>query len=65
MSEDWNQIIGQLQAVMDDEVANDRECGCQLVIYQHGKKVVDLCAGYTSPDKTEAITRDHLFPIFS
>ena len=45
MNEDWNKISAQLQAVMDDEVANERECGCQLVIYQHGEKVVDLCAG--------------------
>lgn len=65
MSKNWNWIAEKIQAVMDEEVALGRECGCQMVIYEKGEKVLDLVAGYTSSDKKEKVDKNHLFPIFS
>lgn len=59
---DFSKII---QEILDDAVTRDEELGCQMVIYQDGEKIIDICAGYTSPDKNEKINQDTLFPVFS
>lgn len=65
MSENWNEIARKIQFIMDEEVAMGRECGCQMVIYEKGKKVLDLVSGYTTFEQKEKINPRHLFPIFS
>ena len=65
MSENWKEIGNKIQKIMDEEVALKRECGCQMVIYQEGEKVLDLVSGYTSFDRKTPVNSRHLFPIFS
>ena len=65
MNKNWNVLAEILQNIMDDEVKNGRECGCQLCIFEHGQKVLDLCSGYTDVSGTKKVTSDTLFPIFS
>ena len=50
---------------MDEFTASGEECGCQLVIYHHGKLQVDLFSGYTSEERKEKVTSETLFPIYS
>ena len=46
----------ELQQIMDEATDSGEECGCQLAIFQHGKPVLSLVSGYTSADRTEAMT---------
>jgi CubicO group peptidase (beta-lactamase class C family) len=55
----------RLQQLLDDYTADDRECGCQLVIYHCGEKVVDIVSGYRSMEKEQKVDRKTLFPVFS
>lgn len=57
--------IRKLQALLDDAVASGLECGCQLAIYENGELVADLCSGYTTPEQTQKVMSDTLFPVFS
>ena len=65
INRNWHQLAIALQMIMDDETASSRECGCQLCIYDHGEKVIDLCSGYTAPDQQQEVSADTLFPLFS
>lgn len=65
MNRDWASLRHELQYILDDEVANGNECGCQLCICEHGKTVIDLAAGYTTADKTQRVSANSLFPLFS
>ena len=58
-------LCRRLQAAMDAACASGEECGCQLTVYRHGKLVCDLCAGWTTPEKTREVTPRTLFPVFS
>ncbi len=55
----------RLQEAMDNMTACKEECGCQLVIYIEGEKVIDLVSGYTSAERSRKVESDTLFPIFS
>lgn len=54
-----------IQKILDDAIIQGEELGSQIVIYQHGKKIIDICAGYTGIDKKMKVNPDTLFPIFS
>lgn len=54
-----------IQKILDDAIIQGEELGCQIVIYQYGEKVIDICAGYTSLEKNEKVNPDTLFPVFS
>ena len=58
-------LILQLQKVMDDYTARGEECGCQLTVYRYGEMVCELCSGWTTPEKTQPVTPETLFPVFS
>lgn len=55
----------ELQKIMDLKTETGGECGCQLVIFQKGKKVLDLVSGYTSPERNQKVNSQHLFPLYS
>ncbi|MBQ9338440.1 MAG: beta-lactamase family protein [Lentisphaeria bacterium] len=55
----------KLQQVMDEATASGEECGCQLAIFHRGKPVLSLVSGYTSAARTEKVTEQTIFPIFS
>ena len=55
----------RLQEAMEEMISRKEECGCQLVIYLEGEKVIDLTAGYTSEERNKKVESDTLFPIFS
>ena len=57
--------VDKLQQILDEFVNSGKECGLQLTIYQGGKLAADLCSGYTDSDRTQKVTKDSLFPIFS
>ena len=57
--------VDKLQLILNDFVDSGKECGLQLTIYQGGKLAADLCAGYTDSTRTQKVTQDSLFPIFS
>ncbi len=65
MKKNWRTLLPFLQKIIDDEIRCGNECGCQLCIRHHGELVVDIAAGYTSPEQKEKITGDSLFPVFS
>ena len=65
MIRNWKERTDRLRNVMEEAVASGEECGCQLVVYEDGERVVDLCAGFTAPDRRIPIRTDALFPIFS
>ena len=58
-------LIEKLQQTMDEHVANNSECGCQLVIYQNGELICNLVAGYLDNSKTTLVNKNTLFPVFS
>lgn len=55
----------RLQEMMEEMISQREECGCQLVIYLEGEKVIDLAAGYTTPERDKKVDTSTLFPIFS
>ena len=57
--------VDKLQQILNDFVDSGKECGLQLTIYQNGVPAADLCAGFTDSSRTQKITKDSLFPIFS
>ncbi|MBO4345025.1 MAG: beta-lactamase family protein [Victivallales bacterium] len=65
MRKDWDNLRDSLQRILDDGVERGEECGCQLAIYDGGRLVVDLAAGYYTPERERKVTTDSLFPIFS
>ena len=65
MIRNWKRTAEQLRKCMEEAVASGGECGCQLVVYQEGERVVDLCAGFAAPDRRVPIGRESLFPVFS
>lgn len=65
MKKNWRTLIPVLQEIIDDEIRSGNECGCQLCIRHHGEMVVNIAAGYTDSQKSEKITADSLFPVFS
>ena len=65
MRKDWNNLRSALQQLLDESVEAGEECGCQLAIYDGGHLVVDLAAGYYTPEHNRKVTQDSLFPIFS
>ncbi len=58
-------LVQYLQNILDQAVESGEECGCQLTVYQNGKLVCDLAAGFTDPGKQQKVSPDTLFPIFS
>lgn len=58
MNKDWEKLSPVLQDILDDEIANGNEAACQLCIFDHGEKVIDLAAG-------KNVDTESLFPIFS
>ncbi len=65
MRKDWNNLRPALQQLLEAGVELGEECGCQLAIYDGGKLVIDIAAGYYAPDRSRKVTQDSLFPIFS
>ena len=57
--------VDKLQQILNDFVDSGKECGLQLTIYQGGQLAADLCAGFTDSSRTQKVTKDSLFPIFS
>ena len=57
--------VDKLQQILNDFVDSGKECGLQLTIYQGGQLAADLCAGFTDSSRTQKVTADSLFPIFS
>ena len=55
----------RLQTLLDCAVESGEECGCQLAVYWNGEPVLSLVSGYTTPERTETIREQSLFPIFS
>ncbi len=55
----------KLQKILDDAAASGEECGCQLAVFQNGKPILSLSAGFTAPDHTIPVNENTLFPIFS
>lgn len=55
----------RLQEAMDEMIAKKEECGCQLVVYLEGEKVIDIASGYTSEKRDKKVDANTLFPIFS
>lgn len=53
-----------LQRLLDEATASGEECGCQLVIYQHGRLLADLSSGHVAPGGA-AVTGRTLFPVYS
>ena len=58
MNRNWKKLHPVLQNILDDEIAAGNENGCQLCIFDHGEKVIDLAAG-------KGVSTESLFPIFS
>jgi len=54
-----------VRALLEEMVSSGYTAGAQAVIYDHGEKIVSAVAGYTSGDRTEALTEAHLFPVYS
>ena len=65
MEKNWEKLRPVLQEILDSEVANGNECGCQLCIIEHGKKVIDLAAGHDYKDENKKVSTDTLFAIYS
>ena len=59
------ELVKRLQDILDGQVENGEECGCQLAIFRDGVPVADLAAGWADPARTRKITPDSLFPVFS
>ena len=57
--------IEKLQQILDRSTSSGEECGLQLAIYQNGKLEAEICSGYTDGTRTQLVTNDSLFPIFS
>ena len=58
-------LIEKLQQALDFHIANNSECGCQLVIYRDGELVCDLISGYLDSSRERKVDRNTLFPVFS
>src|SRR5688572_14663753 len=58
-------IQKKLQSLLDTVIADGRERGMQLAVYQNGKLIVDAWAGHMDPDKAKPVVADTLFPVFS
>ena len=58
MNKNWEKLRPVLQNILDDEIAAGNENGCQLCIFDHGEKVIDLAAG-------KGVSTESLFPLFS
>lgn len=65
MNKSWNDVRNTLQHILNDEVDSNLECGCQLCIIEHGKVVINLCAGTFHANDPRPITPDTLMPVFS
>ncbi len=65
MRKDWDNLRPALQNLLDESVELGEECGCQLAIYDGGRLVIDLAAGYFTPERERRVMQDSLFPIFS
>lgn len=55
----------EIQTFIDRAVADGRERGVQVAIYQHGKLIVDAVSGFTSPAASTKVTSETIFPVFS
>ena len=58
-------LIAQLQALLDQAVADGSELGLQLALYEHGQPVASLVAGFADAQRRRPIREDTLFPVFS
>ncbi len=65
MKKNWRALLPALQEIINDEIRNGNECGCQLCIRHHGEVVVDIAAGYTTPEQNEKVSGNSVFPVFS
>lgn len=54
----------KIQEILNEAVSSGLEHGVQCVVWRHGKKIVDACAGTRLPDG-EPVTPETLFPVFS
>ena len=57
--------VGELQQALERAVTSGAECGVQLVVYEHGKLVADLCAGYADKAHKVPVSSHTLFPVYS
>lgn len=64
MNTDWRLLTPELQKILDEATGSGEECGCQLVIYHHGIRAVNLVSGCFGPNR-QKVTPDTLFPIYS
>lgn len=60
-----NDLVKRLQDILDSQVENGAERGCQLAVFRDGVLIADLAAGWTDPARTKKVTPDSLFPVFS
>ena len=65
MNKNWESAIPELEAIFRDEIAKGNECGCQLCIYEHGKKVIDIAAGFFDASCQKKVSETDIFPLFS
>jgi CubicO group peptidase (beta-lactamase class C family) len=55
----------KVQDVLDLAVENERECGCQAVLFIEGELAANAFAGYTDWTKTKKVDQDTIFPVYS
>lgn len=61
-------VAPEFERVRDAVLENfsqDDELGCQVAIFRNGEPVVDLCAGWADRKKTEPVSDETLFSVFS
>jgi CubicO group peptidase (beta-lactamase class C family) len=61
----WPLLTEQLSMLLDKICSKNEECGCQLTIFHHGEKVVDIASGMTAGSDGRPVAPDDLFPLFS
>lgn len=54
-----------VQDLIDAQVADGAQIGCQVAAYLHGEKIIDVAAGTRGPGDDRPVERDSLFLSFS
>lgn len=54
-----------LRDVISQNHTEHDELGFQFCVMQHGKPLIDICAGWTDRRRTEEVSEDTLFAVFS
>lgn len=60
-----NELQDKIKSLLNTMVAEEKERGAQVTIYQDGKLIVDAWAGVADVRTGKAVHGDSLFPVFS